>query len=1106
MGTGANRQRTDWIGRIEQLEDRVYMSADPVGGFLGGAISHHALLDQPPILEHHQVQSIEQHQDIAIDHHVDQTPDFWIDPDDAANFDEFTRGIDAALASAHDQSGLTTVRNNYGFLGRGQTVAVIDSGIAYDHFALGGGLGQNYRVVGGWDFTGENDADPYDDGPGGSHGTHVSGIIGADSGTNTGVAPGVDLVGLRVFDDAGAGFFSWVGDALDWVHNNRNNFENPITAVNLSLGISGWNAETAPTWASFLETKFAQLEADGIFIAVSAGNSFTSYNTPGLSYPAASQYVVPVMSADDSGLLSYYSQRNSRAIAAPGRGIVSTVPDYNGNNNGITDDYGNKSGTSMASPYIAGASVIVREAMEFVGMTNITQDTIYDHMIATADSFFDSATNAWYDRLNMQSAIDALMPTDDYGSTIGSAYDMGIVGSATSMNGVISTLSDADYFSFTSGITGTVSFTSAATHDLASSWDGGGNGSVSGANGETYTFDVVAGQSYSLGLSTSDGLGYYDLAIAADSTFTFTDWGIVTQSQVNNLGNSADTWYRIEASRAGFLTAEASFSGAQGDIDLNLYDTNLQLVSPGAHSTDSERVDVYANLGDEFFLRVTGANADIDFQLTNLVTLNGSTVTITGTASDDTFTYTAGTTHTVAVNGTAYGFSAAQYSTINFDGGAGSDSITMTGTTGDETATLRVGDARFVGSGFTATAIGVENVSVHGGGGNDIAYLYDSVGDDLYRAWHDHNVMSGDGYYNYSRGFGNVFAYASAGNDRTINYDSSGDDLFRAWHDHSVFSGNGFFNYTSGFDDVQAYATQGNDRVVFYDSASDDLFRVWKSIALMTNDQFFNYASGFDQIEAYATLGNDRADLFGTAEDDLYRAWHDRVQMSGSGYFNYAKGFDSTYAYASGGNDRADLFDSSQDDLLRAWSTHAVLSGAGFYNYTRGFTSVYSYASEGYDRAILYDSVGDDTFQSWNDHALITGDSYYNYTQNFDDTQAYATTGNDQAFFFDSAGNDVYRAWHDRALMFGDGFFNYARGFDDSYAYSTAGNDRADLFDSIGNDTLTARSWGASLTGGSYYLEARNFGEVNAYSLNGGNDQTDIEATDYVFNMVGQWS
>ena len=78
--------------------------------------------------------------------------------------------------------------HDLGFDGEGQTVVIIDSGIAYDHEALGNGFGVNSRVVGGWDFA-ENDADPYDDGPTGFHGTHVAGIVGSSDADHKGLAP-----------------------------------------------------------------------------------------------------------------------------------------------------------------------------------------------------------------------------------------------------------------------------------------------------------------------------------------------------------------------------------------------------------------------------------------------------------------------------------------------------------------------------------------------------------------------------------------------------------------------------------------------------------------------------------------------------------------------------------------------------------------------------------------------------------------------------------------------------------------------------------------------------------------------------------------------------
>jgi len=712
MRTDTHQQR-DWSGSLEQLEDRLVMSADPLGGLLGGEIQQHAIVDDLPPIEH---QVVAEQPPLLVQHGSAEVPpalsqplqseaDFWIDSGNLRAIDEELGRIEQSLAAAHDQSGLTQVRTDYGFDGTGQTVAVIDSGIAYDHLALGGGLGSGYRVVGGWDFTGENDADPYDDGPSGGHGTHVAGIIGGDAGSDNGVAPGVDLVALRVFDDAGNGYFSWVENALQWVYDNRDSFENPITAVNLSLGVATWNSDAIPSWAN-LENEFAQLETAGIFISVSAGNSYTSFNTTGLSYPAASPYVIPVASVDDGGLLSYFSQRNARVIAAPGRGIVSTVPDYAGNNNGIADDYASFSGTSMAAPYVAGASVLIREAMEFVGYTNITQDMIYDHMIATADSFFDSATNANYSRLNLEAAIDALIPTDDFGSTLATAYNLGTVSTSTSTSGLIGTLDDQDFFSFTAGATGTVSFSATANYGLTPSY------SVDGATGSvannTLTFDVIAGDVYTVSLETAagQGIGYYDMVLSLESS-VIPVAAVIVKTMTNSDGVvytlDSENWLSVDGNRTWSDTYDFSLAnnqsvyklGTNGDLDRLLpqetwtnLDTNVTKFAISdagiAYSLDSNNVLSINGIStwsktDDFLI---SADQTIFWQSTNgglyHRLANGTWVVVDSDATnfavrDNGTVYSLGTDNWLNINGTAvwsktFDFSLTEDQSLNWYG------------------------------------------------------------------------------------------------------------------------------------------------------------------------------------------------------------------------------------------------------------------------------------------------------------------------------------------------------------------------------------------------------------------------------------------------------
>jgi len=342
-------------------------------------------------------------------------------------------------------------------------------------------------------------------------------------------------------------------DALVWVHANRNAFENPITTVNLSLGTS-WNSDCLPAWA-MLEDEFAQLEADGIFIAVAAGNSFARYQTPGLSYPAVSSHVVPVASVDDNGAMSYFSQRNQRVIAAPGRSVSSTVPDYVGDGNGINDDYARYSGTSMAAPYVAGASVLLRQAYEFVGVENVTQETIYELMQNTADTVLDPATRQTYCRLNLEQAIDTIMPDDDFGSNAQAAFDLGTLANSKSLDGTVERLDDSDWFSFTAAQTGKVSLTVNTTHDMLADWQLGAGPSMATLSGDALSLDVIAGETYTVGLGTLGGLGHYSIELGVEGGHSQVDWGSVARGQfLDNQIDGTGQWFAFTAAADGIMS------------------------------------------------------------------------------------------------------------------------------------------------------------------------------------------------------------------------------------------------------------------------------------------------------------------------------------------------------------------------------------------------------------------------------------------------------------------------------------------------------------------------------------------------------------------------
>jgi subtilisin family serine protease len=236
--------------------------------------------------------------------------------------------------------------------GSGVTVAVIDTGINYNLAPLGGGLGSNKKVIGGYDFV-DNDSDPMDtDG----HGTAVAATIAARPYTTggvtyQGVAPEAKLVGLRVGSSDSIPT-SNIEKALQWVIANHSAYN--ISVVNLSLG-SGNYPDASD--GSILADEFAQLRDLGIFVAAASGNANDEDSGPisedGVSYPAADPNVFAVGAVSANDIISTWTQRGDELdLLAAGVDIV--LPELDGT-------YAAVSGTSFAAPQVAGATALIKQ-------------------------------------------------------------------------------------------------------------------------------------------------------------------------------------------------------------------------------------------------------------------------------------------------------------------------------------------------------------------------------------------------------------------------------------------------------------------------------------------------------------------------------------------------------------------------------------------------------------------------------------------------------------------------------------------------------------------------------------------------------------------------
>ncbi len=306
--------------------------------------------------------------------------------------------------------------------GTGVGVAVIDSGI-YPSFDLAG------RITGFYDFVKGNGrmTPAYDDY---GHGTHVAGLIASSGalsrGAHTGVAPGVNLIGMKVLDKHGKGKVSDVIAAVEFAAENKATLG--IDVINLSLGhVILESSSTDP-----LVLAIQNAVQTGIVVVVSAGNTGVNPDTGlpgygGILSPANAPAAITVgsqnmqrTSARGDDTVNNYSSRGPTwfdrfakpdvvapgyqlvSVAAPGSHLATTYPsrlvaDASGNLSYIT-----LSGTSMAAAVTSGLAALAIEANRTAFTTTrpaITPNAVKAILEFTALSLRDPSTLTAYDPL-----------------------------------------------------------------------------------------------------------------------------------------------------------------------------------------------------------------------------------------------------------------------------------------------------------------------------------------------------------------------------------------------------------------------------------------------------------------------------------------------------------------------------------------------------------------------------------------------------------------------------------------------------------------------------------------------------------------------------------
>lgn len=279
--------------------------------------------------------------------------------------------LDTSTAQIQAEQIWPIVSNGNALMGTGKSIAVLDTGVDYTHPSLGGCFGMNCKVYAGNDFI-NNDSDPMDDH---GHGTHVAGTA-AGKGVLRGIAPDAKILAVKVLDAGGSGSFSTILRGIEYAvdPNGDGNTSDHVDIINMSLGGYG-NPDDV------LSLAVDRATAAGVTVVVAAGNNGPASGTiltPGTARSAITvaasckptqvgtntKCSTPIAEFSSRGPVIWQGANMQKPdVSAPGVLIcASKLGTTNLTGENCIDQHFRISGTSMATPHVAGAAALILQA------------------------------------------------------------------------------------------------------------------------------------------------------------------------------------------------------------------------------------------------------------------------------------------------------------------------------------------------------------------------------------------------------------------------------------------------------------------------------------------------------------------------------------------------------------------------------------------------------------------------------------------------------------------------------------------------------------------------------------------------------------------------